>query len=602
MIDIKKEKEDLNLVFAGHVDHGKSTIIGRLLVDTHSLSDGKLEQVKETCRRNGKPFEYAFLLDALKDEQSQGITIDSARCFFKTSKRNYIIIDAPGHIEFLKNMITGASIADAGLLVIDAKQGVQENSRRHGYMLSMLGIKQIAVLVNKMDLVDYKERVFNDIVQEYSVFLSQINIDPETFIPVSGTIGDNVAQCSRNMSWYTGRTVLEELDQFEIQRTSQEKPFRMSVQDVYKFSKDGDNRRIIAGTIDTGVIKLGDSVVFYPSGKKSRVLTIEEFNKQPQSIKRAADHFGMTLEEQIYIKRGEIVTINGQPKPEVSTRIKANIFWLGNKPMVKDKEYFIKVGTQKVRTFLEAIHMVMDASTLNRVEKNRVDRNDIAEITLKTEKAIAFDLPGTISQTSRFVIVDEYEITGGGTITSSENDQQDWIRNKVLTRNYKWIKSAISKERRAEKYSQKPTLILITGEKSTKRKEIAKDLEQTLFEDGKFVYYLGIGNVLYGVDADIKEEGKDTNKKEHLRRMAEVAHIMLDSGTILIISAVKLWQSDVETIKTIVDEELIETVWVGSQISTDIKPELHLVEFSDVKEASRIIKSRLQDKGIIFRP
>ncbi len=602
MKDLKREKEDMSLVFVGHVDHGKSTIIGRMLADTGSLPDGKLEQVKENCKRNSKPFEYAFLLDALKDEQSQGITIDAARCFFQTTKRNYIIIDAPGHIEFLKNMVTGASRAEAALLVIDANEGVRENSRRHGYMLSMLGIKQVAVLVNKMDLVDYKREVFENIVEEYTNFLRKINIIPETFIPVSGMNGDNVASISEQMPWYKGRTVLEELDQFETEKAPEEKPFRMPVQDVYKFTKDGDNRRIITGTIDTGLIKKGDTVVFYPSGKKSRVKTIEEFNKQSQDKKFASEHLGFTLEEQIYVKRGEIAAINGQPKPEVSTRIKSNIFWLGRKPMIKGKEYFIKVGTQKVRTRLERIHMVLDASTLDKRDKNQVDRHDVAEITLKTEKAIAFDPADEINKTSRFVIIDDYEITGGGIITSSEADQQAWVRDKVLVRNYKWIKSAISKDRRAEKYSQKSSLILITGQKDARRKEIAKDLEQTLFDDGKFVYYLGIGNILYGVDADIKEEGKDTNRKEHLRRMAEVAHIMLDSGTILIITAVELQDADVETIKAIIDEELIETVWVGSDITTDIKPELHITEFNNIKEATHIIKSRLQEKGVIFKP
>jgi len=602
MIETTREKEDMSLVFVGHVDHGKSTIIGRMLADTGSLPDGKLEQVKENCKRNSKPFEYAFLLDALKDEQSQGITIDAARCFFQTPKRNYIIIDAPGHIEFLKNMVTGASRAEAALLVIDANEGVRENSRRHGYMLSMLGIKQVAVLVNKMDLVDYNRQVFEEIVKEYTEFLEKINIDPETFIPVSGMNGDNVASLSDQMPWYKGRTVLEELDQFKTEKVPEEKPFRMPVQDVYKFTKDGDNRRIIAGTIDTGVIQPGDTVVFYPSGKKSRVKSIEEFNKLTQKIKKASEHAGITLEEQIYVKRGEIATINGQPKPEVSSRIKANIFWLGRKPMIKGKEYFIKVGTQKVRTRLERIHMVLDASTLDKREKNQVDRHDVAEITLKTEKAIAFDLAEEINKTSRFVIIDDYEITGGGIITASEADQQAWVRDKVLVRNYKWIKSAISKDRRAEKYSQKSSLILITGEKDAKRKEIAKDLEQRLFDDGKFVYYLGIGNILYGVDADIKEEGKNTNRKEHLRRMAEVAHIMLDSGTILIITAVDLQESDVDTIKAIVDEEVIETVWVGSEITTNMKPDLHLTEFNDINEATNIIKSRLQDKGIIFKP
>ena len=186
----------MNIVIVGHVDHGKSTVIGRLLADTDSLPQGKLEQIREMCRRNSKPFEYAFLLDALKDERSQGITIDAARCFFKTAKRDYLIIDAPGHIEFLKNMITGASRAEAALLVIDAHEGVMENSRRHGYMLKMLGIKQVAVLVNKMDLCGYSESVFRSIVSEYSGFLSEIDISPSAFIPVSAMEGDNIASHS----------------------------------------------------------------------------------------------------------------------------------------------------------------------------------------------------------------------------------------------------------------------------------------------------------------------------------------------------------------------------------------------------------------------
>lgn len=193
------KKEDMNIVIVGHVDHGKSTLMGRLLADTGSLPEGKLDQVRETCRRNSKPFEYAFLLDALKDEQSQGITIDTARCFFKTEKRDYIILDAPGHIEFLKNMITGASRAQAALLMIDAKEGVQENSRRHAYMLSMLGIRQIAVVINKMDLVDYSEEVYEKVKEEYLAFLKQINIEPAFVLPVSAFQGENIVGPSERM-------------------------------------------------------------------------------------------------------------------------------------------------------------------------------------------------------------------------------------------------------------------------------------------------------------------------------------------------------------------------------------------------------------------
>jgi bifunctional enzyme CysN/CysC len=222
-------KEFFKIVIVGHVDHGKSTIIGRLLSDTGSLPEGKLEQVKETCRRNSRPFEYAFLLDALKNEQKQGITIDMARCFFKTKKRNYLIIDAPGHIEFLKNMVTGAARAEAALLVIDANEGIKENSKRHGYILSMLGVKQIAVIVNKFDLVEYSRDVYEQIKEEYSKFLENIGVKPLSFIPASGRLGDNMIEKSPSIPWFDGPTILEQIDLFIQKPEKENQPFRMPV-------------------------------------------------------------------------------------------------------------------------------------------------------------------------------------------------------------------------------------------------------------------------------------------------------------------------------------------------------------------------------------
>ena len=281
-IDLSQaNSEQMNIVIGGHVDHGKSTIVGRLLADTGSLPHGKLDAVRALCERNSKPFEYAFLLDALKDEMAQGITIDAARVFFKTRRRDYIIIDAPGHIEFLKNMVTGASRAEAALLVIDAEEGVRENSRRHGYLMSMLGIRQIAVLVNKMDLVKYDRAVYDAIVEQYRAFLGEIGVRACAFLPVSGREGDNIAARSTHMPWYDGPTVLEALDAFAKEKPASDKPMRLPVQDVYKFTAEGDKRRLVAGTIETGTLHPGDTVVFYPSAKKSRVATIETFNRPP---------------------------------------------------------------------------------------------------------------------------------------------------------------------------------------------------------------------------------------------------------------------------------------------------------------------------------
>ena len=598
----KTGDKDLNLVIAGHVDHGKSTIIGRMLADTDSLPEGKLEQVKETCRKNSKPFEYAFLLDALKDEQAQGITIDSARVFFQTDFRQYIILDAPGHIEFLKNMVTGAARAEAALLVIDASEGVKENSRRHGYMLSMLGIKQIAVVVNKMDLVEYDEDTYNKIVAEYTDFLAELGMEAECFIPVSGMLGDNVADQSENMDWYHGKTVLQQLDSFENEALPHNKPFRMPVQDVYKFTKGGDDRRIVAGTVAAGELNIGDEVVFYPSGKKSTVKTIEGFEEDKQHKVKVGKATGFTLDEQIYITRGELASRADEAEPQVSARIKANLFWLARQDLVKDKVYNLKLGTAKVKARLEKINRVIDASNLNQDEsKEKIERHDVAEVVFKLDKAMSFDLAGEIEETSRFVIVDDFEIAGGGIISAALEDEQSWIREKVMRRNYKWEQSLISREDRAEKYNQKSTLILITGEEDVGKKPTAKALEKRLFNDGKIVYFLGIGNLLYGVDADIKN-GDNGHKEEHLRRLAEVSHLMLDAGAILVVTAVELSQSDLELIKTTVNPQQIETVWLGDRVTTDLEFDLHIPEFTSEDEVSAQIKGLLQDRGIIFRP
>ena len=590
----------MNIVIVGHVDHGKSTVIGRLLADTHSLPEGKLEHIRAQCELNSKPFEYAFLLDALKDEQAQGITIDAARVFFKSDLRHYLILDAPGHIEFLKNMITGAARAEAALLVIDAAEGVQENSRRHGYMVSLLGIKQLAVVVNKMDLVGWDRGVYDRIVREYGAFLDQVGIRPACFIPVSARGGDNIADRAVHLAWYQGPTVLNALDQFHSEPAPVALPFRMPVQDVYKFTKQGDDRRIVAGTIDAGAVSVGDTVIFYPSGKKSRVKSIEAFNRPTQARAEAGWSVGFTLQEQIYITRGEVATVEGQPRPQVSTRLRVSLFWLGKEAMVKRKEYLLKLGTTRVTARIEEVLRVMDASTLDATEqRSSVQRHDVAECVLRLDRAIACDVAADIPATSRFVIVDDYEIRGGGIVREAMTDRQTAVRDSVMLRNYKWEPSIIQPEHRAEKYNQKAALILVTGEHESDRKGVAKALEGKLFDDGKVVYFLGIGNVLYGVDADI--ERKQENRLEHMRRLAEVANLMLDAGIILVVAAAELTQDDLEIIKTAVQPDWIETIWAGDSVTTDIAFDLQLPGGA-VPEAVDRLKAHLQDKGVIFRP
>lgn len=594
--------ENLNLVVVGHVDHGKSTIIGRMLADTNSLPEGKLESVRENCRRNSKPFEYAFLLDALKDEQAQGITIDAARVFFKTEKRKYLIIDAPGHIEFLKNMITGASRAEAALLVIDANEGVQENSRRHGYLTSFLGIRQICVLVNKMDLIGYDQKVFDQVKNDFTDFLGELNISVTGFIPVSGMEGDNIAWRSKKMDWYSGPTVLDQLDFFESERLPEDRPLRMPVQDIYKFTANGDNRRIIAGLITSGSIRVGDEVTFFPSGKSSKVKTIEIFNSDQKLNSLAAGWCaGFTMEEQIFVRRGEVVCHKDQDPPINSSIIKTRLFWLGKNPLVRNKKYIFKIGTNKVEMEVKEIERILDASTLKTKKSDQIKRHEVAECILQLEKAIALDKAVDYSETGRFVIVDDYEISGGGIVVEGLPDDQTWLQENVIKRNEKWEEISISEEMRAERYNQKACMILITGSPDNmERKELAKKLTESLFNSGKFVYFLGMANLLYGIGADIKGISEEV-RPENMRRLGEIGNMMMHAGLILVVSAREITQSDLRTLSIGLNgrNDRIITIWAGDEITTDLSLDMQFLS-KDLDDAVEDIKKYLQSKGYIF--
>jgi bifunctional enzyme CysN/CysC len=600
------ELDAMTVVFVGHVDHGKSTIVGRLLADTGMVPEEKLARIKAACADAARPFEYAFLIDALKDERAQNITIDAARVFFQSAHRQYLILDAPGHVEFVKNMVTGAAHAETALLVIDAHEGVQENSRRHGYLLWMLGIKKVLVLVNKMDRVDYAAAAFEAVTRDYGQFLAEVGITPLAYLPVSGYAGDNVVTRSPHMLWYTGPTVLEALDALETDPPPQGQSFRMPVQDVYKFTLFGDARRIVAGRVSSGTAAVGDEVVFYPSAKRSVIKSVEGFNQPPQTQLEAGQSVGFTLAEQIYVGRGEVAVRADQPPPQVADRIRVSLFWLGKAPMEMRKEYWLKLGTAKVRAKIDSLQRVMDAGqSLEALAAEgaaaRINRHEVAECVLALSKPIAFDLSAEQPELARFVLVDNYEICGGGLVLAAAEDTRRWVRESVMLRNLKWEKSDIPAEHRAEKYNQRATLILITGPKGVGRKKVAKLLEAQLFESGKIVYYLATGSVVYGVDADLKGKAPEDARQEHMRRLAEVAHILLDAGVILIVTSIELTQNDLEVIKTAVDDGRIETVWIGDQVTTDVKFDVQLPGGEQAESSAIQIKRLLQEHGAIFR-
>ncbi|MDC7234932.1 MAG: GTP-binding protein [Spirochaetales bacterium] len=595
-----QQREQMNIVFTGHVDHGKSTVVGRLLADTGSLPDGKLEQIRKDCERNSKPFEYAFLLDALKDEQSQGITIDAARVFFKSEKRDYIIIDAPGHIEFLKNMITGAARAECAFLCIDAEEGIQENSRRHGYLLSMLGIRQVCVVVNKMDLVDYNQQVYNKIVRKFTRFLRSINLHDVEFVPVSGREGDMVYHRQDRMNWWKGPTVLDILDNFKKAETLEKLPLRMPVTDIYKFTNYGDSRRIIAGTVETGSFKKGDEIIFYPSGKKSRVKTIESFNTPEKTEAYAGMATGFTMEEQIYLTRGALACRSDEMPPKVGNCLKVSLFWLGREPLVIGKEYYLKTGTSKVRCQLSEIVQVIDASSLDsQNKKQQVERHEVADCVFTLQKAIAFDLVMDLPQTSRFVLVDEYEIAGGGIIRDVDDHRQSEYGEKLVKRQLEWENGIVTELDRMQQNQQRPALILVTGELGGGKKEFAEHLEKKLFDLKKNVYYLGYRSLQFGLDSDLRDGRQfrrtQVIREEHIRRISEISHIMMDAGMFFIVKIDKLTYEERDLIQLLIGSSRLKTVWVGKEITTDIVPDWHVKRPEAVVEHMEQVNKIMED-------
>lgn len=588
----------MNIVIVGHVDHGKSTVVGRLFADTGTLPEGKLEAVRKECARTGKPFEYAFLLDALTDEQDQGITIDTARSFFKTKTRDYIIIDAPGHIEFLKNMISGAARAEAAVLVIDAKEGVRENSRRHGYILSMLGIKQIVVCVNKMDLVDYSQTHFEKIEKEYREFLASIgSAIPLFFIPVSAVNGENLASKSGKTAWYKGPILLDSLDAFEKAPPKSDRPFRMPVQAVYKFVSEGDDRRIVSGRVESGRVKVGDKVVFHPSNKSSVIKSIESFNTAARKEIDAGWSTGFTLNEEIYITRGELMTHVDHP-PFVSSRFRANLIWLGKKPFEAGRDYKLKIHTQALPVRIKKINKIIDAiQSSASVEKTRVDRHDVADVILETRQAIAFDPIDLGEATGRFVIVDGYDIAGGGIITSAEKDTHEELRAEAQLRDFNWIKGAVSRETRAQRIGHQPALIMFVGKAGVGKHKFAKALEKSLFEQGRSAYLLDGTNVLLGVDADLV--WKESTQQELVRRFAEVAHILLDAGNLVISTTNSIGLADVAAVQALIPDFPVIVIVVGAAQISQSPCDLSLKGQESEDKVVADISQLLKNSGIV---
>ncbi len=404
----------LKFVIVGHVDHGKSTLIGRLLYDTNSLPEGKIEEIKQLCESLGKDIEFGYIMDHLEEERDQGITIDTAQTFFSTEKRDYVIIDAPGHVEFVKNMISGASQAEAAVLIVDAEEGVKEQTKRHAYILGMLGLSQVIAVINKMDLVEYDRMKFESVKKELLGFLSNINIKPSYVIPISAKKGDFIANKTGNMDWYQGPTLLEALDTFWTKESANQKPLRFVVQDVYSFDK-----RIIAGRVESGIIRKGDRIKVLPSGEETRIKSVEEYLKNVTEAE-AGKSIGITTEDKLFIDRGNVIVSDGD-LPAVTNRIKANVFWMERVPFKKGESLRFRCATQEVSCEIEKINRVINSSTLELIaeDANEIKNREVANIIIRTDKPLVVENFNKMEELGRFVLGRE-DTCAGGIITELE--------------------------------------------------------------------------------------------------------------------------------------------------------------------------------------
>lgn len=410
------KKETLKIIIVGHVDHGKSTLIGRLLLDTGSLPKEKLHEIKRISKELGKETELAFLTDQLEEEREKSITIDTTQIFFSTRKRNYVIIDAPGHVEFLKNMITGATQAEAAVLIVDAKEGVMEQTKRHAYIINMLGIKNVIVIFNKLDLIAYNQDRFEKVKAELVSFLGTVGIQPLYLIPISAKEGVNIAKKSLEVRWHKGPTLLEGLDSLKLKASITEKPLRFPVQDTY----DLGGEKVIVGKVISGSIREGQSVKVFPSLKEAKIKAIKIFGQVHPKEALAEENIGLVLSEPLEVKRGEVISEKENP-PEASHSFKGDIFWMSEEPLELGKKLTLKCATQEIECEAERIIERVNSSTLEIIEENAqfLKVNETGEVIFKSGTPIVTENFTFIEELGRFVIEKNWNVQGAGIITSS---------------------------------------------------------------------------------------------------------------------------------------------------------------------------------------
>lgn len=513
------------IVVVGHVDHGKSTLIGRLLHDTKSLPDGKIEELKRAADKRGGVFEWSFALDALQLERDQAITVDSTQIWFRTPKRGYLIIDAPGHREFLRNMVTGAALAEAGVILVDAAQGVTDQTRRHAYLLKLLGVSRAIVAVNKMDLVGYEQAAFTKVADDIAAYLKSLGLEPEKTVPIAARQGDNLTAHSGNMPWWSGPTLIEALDSLPYRAAVADAPLRLPIQDVYR----RDEERILVGRIESGALHVGDEVTLWPTAQTAKVTGFETWNTPaPLVTAGAGQSVALTLDQDVFVERGHLIA-SPAAKPEAARSVTVRLFWLAREPLKAGQRLTMKLATASYNVVVSSVDHVIDINDLSPSDKGEIGHNDIAQVTLTAERPIYHEATGANPALARAVLFDKFDVVGGCVIDNAA-DTTSGARNLTAAQ------QSVSAAERAAKNGHAGQVLWFTGLSGAGKTAIAMDLQRRLFDAGRQVFVLDGDNVRGGLNRDLGFDDKD--RAENIRRTAETAKLMAEAGLIVIVSLI----------------------------------------------------------------
>jgi bifunctional enzyme CysN/CysC len=550
-----EKKSLLRFLTCGSVDDGKSTLIGRLLYDTKLLFEDQLKSLERDSRKHGtvgEDIDFALLVDGLEAEREQGITIDVAYRFFATDVRKFIVADTPGHEQYTRNMATGASNSDLAVILVDARHGILTQTRRHSFIVSLLGIRHVVLAVNKIDLVDYSKDVFDRIVDEYRVFAADFGFQTFQPIPLSARFGDNVLGRSPKLSWYDGPTLVEHLETVNIDSDTLSKPFRMPVQWVNRPNLDF---RGFAGTIASGRVRPGDPIVVAKSGRTSTVKAIVTYDgDKDEAI--AGEAVTLTLADEVDVSRGDILA-TPEHRPEVADQFAAHLIWMADEPLLPGRSYWIKLGTKTVSAQVTDIKHKVDVNTFQKLAAKQLALNEVAVVNLALSEPIAFDPYAANHDTGAFIVIDRLSnlTVGAGMV--------DFGLRRAT--NVHWQALDVSKASRAEAKHQKPAVLWFTGLSGAGKSTVANLVEKRLHALGRHTYTLDGDNIRHGLNKDLGFT--DADRVENIRRVAETAKLFVDAGLIVLVSFISPFRSERRLARELVEAGEFIEVFVDTPLA-----------------------------------